>query len=101
MQKRVLNERPSYDVTIASGMNITANYYPVNSAIAIRDESKPNIQMTVLNSQTQGGSVLQEGRIELMQHRNTKTRDGRGMGEALRDLDENGQPISVEATYYV
>jgi hypothetical protein len=43
MQKRVLNERPSYDVTIASGMNITANYYPVNSAIAIRDESEPNI----------------------------------------------------------
>lgn len=38
MQERVLNYRPSYDITIKDGgLNITANYYPVVSAIAIRD----------------------------------------------------------------
>lgn len=40
MQKRVLNYRPSWDLqTKAGGLNITANFYPVNTAIAIVDES--------------------------------------------------------------
>lgn len=38
MQERILNYRPSYNLTIKDGgLNITANYYPVVSAIAIRD----------------------------------------------------------------
>jgi hypothetical protein len=43
MQKRVLNARPDYEVVIKDGMNITANYYPVNTAIAIRDSSDPDL----------------------------------------------------------
>jgi hypothetical protein len=38
MQKRELNKRDDYQVDIPDGMNITANFYPVTSAIAIRDE---------------------------------------------------------------
>ncbi len=40
MQKRVLNYRPTWDLTLKSGgLNITANYYPVQTAIAIQDEA--------------------------------------------------------------
>jgi hypothetical protein len=40
MQKRILNYRPTWDLsTIAGGPNITANYYPVQTAIAIIDEA--------------------------------------------------------------
>ena len=56
MQKRVLKSS-----------NVEQNYYPVTTAIAIRDEIT-GLQMTVLNSHTQGGSSLKQGRIELMQN---------------------------------
>jgi hypothetical protein len=47
MQKRTLNERQEYKVHVEQGMNITSNFYPVTSAIAIRDDQ---LQMTVSNS---------------------------------------------------
>mmetsp|Transcript_6779 Transcript_6779/g.10906 ORF Transcript_6779/g.10906 Transcript_6779/m.10906 type:complete len:143 (+) Transcript_6779:1986-2414(+) len=49
MQERVLNYRPTWDLKNTNYkealQNVTANYYPVTSAIAIRDGSK---QMTVM-----------------------------------------------------
>jgi hypothetical protein len=39
MQKRMLNYRESFDLIVAEGMNITVNYYPVTSAIAIKDSN--------------------------------------------------------------
>lgn len=98
MEKRVLNERPDYDIEIADGMNITANFYPVTSAIAIRDD---NLQMTVSNSHSQGGSAIKEGRIELMQHRSSYQDDYRGLDEPLYDVDSDGNAIPVHATYHV
>ena len=47
MQKRVFNHRNTYNLTVEEGYNVTANYYPVTSAIAIRDQQS---QMTVMNS---------------------------------------------------
>jgi lysosomal alpha-mannosidase len=38
MQKRVLNYRPTWNFT--SKLNVTQNYYPINSAIAIKDLKK-------------------------------------------------------------
>jgi len=46
MQQRILNYRPTWNFT--SFQKVASNYYPVNSAIAIVDESK-RLQMTVLN----------------------------------------------------
>ena len=63
MQKRVLNYRPTWNFT--SFQYVTSNYYPVNSAISIIDE-RAKLQMTVLNDRSQGCSVVEEGRIELM-----------------------------------
>jgi hypothetical protein len=40
MQKRVLNYRPAWDLqTMEGGLNVTANFYPVNSAIAIINDA--------------------------------------------------------------
>ena len=63
MQKRVLNFRPTW--TFSTSEKSSGNYYPINSAIAIVDEDK-KLQMTVMNDRSQGGAVLQKGRVELM-----------------------------------
>ena len=55
MQKRILNYRPSFN--FSSFEQVSGNYYPVNSAIAIVDETK-QLQMAVLNDRSQGGSVV-------------------------------------------
>lgn len=36
MQKRIINYRPTWNYTV-NVQNVTSNYYPVNSAIAMRD----------------------------------------------------------------
>lgn len=95
MQRRQLNYRPTWDLTIKKGgLNITANYYPINSAIAIED-TETNMQMVVMNDRAQGGSVIKDGRIEFMQNRRSVKDDSRGVGEPI---DEN---ITVPATYYM
>ena len=63
MQKRVLNQRP--DFKLVTDMQVSSNYYPINSAIALRD-TKTNMQMTVMNDRSQGGAVIKNGAIELM-----------------------------------
>jgi hypothetical protein len=84
MQQRILNYRPSFN--FSSFEEVSGNYYPINSAIAIVDE-KANLQMTVLNDRSQGGSVLEEGRVELMQNRRMFEDDDRGVDEALDEVD--------------
>ena len=96
MQKRILNYRPTW--TFSTTEKTSGNYYPINSAIAIVDETK-NLQMTVMNDRSQGGSVLQKGRIELMQNRRLFHDDWRGVEEALNERDPDGQGIIVPATY--
>lgn len=101
MQHRQLNERPDWilnDTYKYAEMNITANYYPINSAIAIRDGP---MQMTVMNDRSQGGSSLVEGRIELMQNRRSNVDDGRGVDEPLNETDTRNNSITVPATYYL
>lgn len=63
MQKRVLNERQ--DFTLVTDEFASSNYYPINSAIAIRSPAT-NMQLTVMNDRSQGGSVLENGSIEIM-----------------------------------
>jgi hypothetical protein len=61
MQRREVGKRPSY--YLVNDINVQSNYYPVTTAIAIRDEET---QMTVMTSHTQGGTSFAEGRVELM-----------------------------------
>lgn len=99
MQKRELNYRPTWDLTTKSGgLNVTANYYPIQTAIAIKDSE---MQFTVMNDRSQGGSVLEAGRVEFMQNRRLNIDDWRGVDEALNEVDAKGNGISVPATYFV
>lgn len=100
MQERILNYRPTWELALTQNQNITANYYPIQTGIAIRDPAS-NMQLTVMNSRSQGGSVIKDGRIELMQNRRLNLDDWRGMGEPLNETDANGNGISVPATYFV
>jgi alpha-mannosidase len=54
-----------------------------------------------MNSRPQGGSVIKNGRIELMQNRRINKDDKRGMGEPLSEVNAAGEGITVPATYYV
>ena len=63
MQKRILDKRIGWKVDTVE--KASSNYYPINSAIAIRSEFSFN-QITVMNDRSQGGSVLQNGSIEMM-----------------------------------
>ena len=68
MQKRVLNYRPTWDIQKNyndSNENITANYYPVNTAVQMTD-LKQNKIFTVMNDRSQAGSALDAGQIQLM-----------------------------------
>lgn len=101
MQKRVLNYRPTWDIQTnynQSDDNITANFYPINSAISMKDGDRV---FTVMNDRSQSGACLSPGNIELMQNRLVPADDGKGMGEWLVEEGEDGHLIRVPATYYV
>jgi hypothetical protein len=69
---------------------IGGNYYPVTSAIAMRDfQPNSNMQVTILNDRPQGGSadLYLNNTIELMQMRRLLDDDGKGIGEALNETD--------------
>lgn len=54
-----------------------------------------------MNDRAQGGSVLEQGRIELMQNRRLYYDDNRGVDEALNEVDQYGNGITVPATYFL
>jgi len=72
-------------ITIPEEDNVAKNYYPVTSAIAIRDNFT---QMTIMNDRTQGGTSLSNGTIELMQNRRILADDQKGMSEPLDEYDD-------------
>ena len=83
---------------------ISGNYYPMTSAIAVRDETKsPGMekQILILNDRSQGASAGLRGRrnIEIMQNRRFKIHDHYGVVQPLNDLDEWGRGIQVTNTY--
>jgi hypothetical protein len=96
MQERILNYRPSFN--FFSFEQVSGNFYPINSAIAIVDKTA-NLQFTVLNDRSQAGSAIKEGRIELMQNRRLFKDDGRGVQEPLNETDQYDNGTSVPATY--
>lgn len=95
MLRREINHRPKYTKTQNEvGLNITSNYYPVVTAIAIQDP-KSNMQLVVMNDRAQGGSVILDGRIELMQNRRLITNDGIGEDEILNEVNQQGEGVAV------
>jgi hypothetical protein len=103
MQKRVLNYRPTWDIQQNyndSNENITMNYFPIQQAISMKTVDESRI-FTVTNDRSQSGSALEEGSIELMQHRSIPACDDKGSDEYLVELDQYNNSIRVPATYFV
>ena len=68
MQERRINFNPAFKWP-NDGQNISGNFYPVDSGIAMRDISLKR-QVTVLNNRAQAGTGgLYKGQIELIQQR--------------------------------
>lgn len=67
------------------GEPVSSNYYPVTTAIHIRDA---RAQLTVLNDRAQGGSgSVRDGELELMVHRRVLKDDNKGVGEPLNETE--------------
>lgn len=100
MQERILNYRPSWNWS--GDQNISSNYYPVNSAIAMRDSSTSR-QVTVMNERSQAGSadLSTKSSIEIIQNRRLLFDDSRGVGEALNETDALGYGMKVNARYWL
>lgn len=98
MQKRVIDHRDTFKLWTKEYES--ANYYPINSAIVARS-TENNLQMTVMNDRSQGGSMLQDGAIELMQNRRLFYDDGRGVGESLYEVNSEGVGLMVNAKYHL
>ena len=83
--KRIRDFRPSYNPENATLEEpVSSNYYPVNSAIYIRDQTT-NVHMAVLSDRAQGASSVRDGEIEVMTHRRLLDDDAFGVGEALNE----------------
>lgn len=53
MQERILNYRPTFNLD--TPMNVSSNYFPVDSAIAIRDHDENKsikLQATIMNERS-------------------------------------------------
>lgn len=97
MQPRKLNYRPTWEYS--GDQNISSNYYPVNSAIAMRDG---DLQVTVLTDRSQAGSAaLTTGQIELIHNRRLIFDDDRGVEEPLNETDRLGNGMQVNSKYYL
>ena len=59
------------------------------------------MQLTIMNDRSQGGSVLTNGSVELMQNRRLRHDDWRGVGEALNETNSSGVGIQVNTRYFV
>ena len=71
MQKRILNYRPTWDINqnyADDNQNITANYYPIVSAVAMQDVENGKV-FVVMNDRSQAASALMEGEINFMVNR--------------------------------
>jgi hypothetical protein len=99
MIERVYNKRKDWHFEDKTS-NISANFYPVDSAIAIR--SQKNVQVTIMNDRAQSGSgAVGNGTIQLMQHRRLMEDDNKGVIEPLDEIDEHGNGIQVTAKYFM
>jgi hypothetical protein len=108
MQERILNKRFSFNLDTSGHQNVSWNFYPVNSAIAMRSGEKNGsqpaneIQVTIMNERSQAGAAaLQKGVIEMMHNRRLLYDDDRGVGEALNETDSQGYGMKVNSRYWL
>lgn len=83
MLQRKRDYRPSWKMNQTEP--VAGNYYPVTTALAIRDA---HAQLTMLTDASQAGTgCVTDGEIELMTHRCLLRDDSRGVGEPLNETE--------------
>jgi len=83
MLQRKRDYRPSWHMNQTE--LVAGNYYPVTTALAIKDK---NAQLTVLTDASQAGTgCVRDGEVELMTHRCLLRDDSRGVGEPLNETE--------------
>ena len=83
---------------------ISGNFYPVDSAIMMRDQNNGKLQVTIMNDRAQAGTadLTDRATIELMQHRRLLQDDLKGVQEPLNETDRSdSRPIRVNARYFM
>ncbi|GBN36329.1 Lysosomal alpha-mannosidase [Araneus ventricosus] len=90
--------RPTWKLNVTEP--VSGNYFPVNSRIYIRDK-KRNLQLTVLNDRSQGGSSIKDGSVELMIHRRLLHDDAFGVGEALNETGVDGRGLVITGSNFL
>jgi hypothetical protein len=108
MQKRIKDDRFSFKLDKSGMQNASWNYYPVNSAIAMRNTRKngsasnEGIQVTVMNDRSQAGSAtIDKNMIEIIHNRRLIFDDDRGVDEPLNETDSKGYGMKVNARYWL
>ena len=99
MMERNVNKRTEFEFK-EKYTNISSNYYPVDSAIAMRNQNgSSDIQVTIMNDRAQGGSadISKKASIELMQQRRLSDDDNKGVDEPLNETDKSGNGVIVTA----
>ncbi|KAH8282663.1 hypothetical protein KR054_009022 [Drosophila jambulina] len=61
---------------------VSGNIYPVTSRFAMQDNSR---RLVLFNDRSQGGTSLENGRVEMMLHRRHIFADGSGAAEAINE----------------
>ena len=96
--QRIRDYRPSFDLLNATIEEpVSSNYYPINSAIFIRDA---NHQLAIVTDRPQGASSLKDGEIEVMIHRRLLYDDAFGVNEALNE-EAFGAGLVVKGHHYI
>nr|BET03731.1 alpha-mannosidase [Allium cepa] len=80
--KRIRDYRSDWELEVHQP--VAGNYYPINLGIYIEDGAK---ELSVLVDRSVGGSSIVDGQVELMLHRRLLVDDGRGVDEALDEID--------------
>ena len=96
MLKRVWNHRPTWNVTLKEP--ISGNYYPVNSRIYLKDEAK-DLQLTILNDRSQGGTSPVDGTLDIMVHRRLFHDDNFGVSDVLNEPGVDGKGLVIRGRH--
>ena len=85
-QRRVRNQRPSFNFTLIDP--ISSNYYPITTSVKLNDTTQG---LLVLVDRAEGAASLQDGAIELMLHRRFLC--GCGFDEPLNGQSSDTTPV--------
>jgi lysosomal alpha-mannosidase len=96
--ERKRNFKPTYNVTVTEP--IASNYYPVNSRIYMIDKNQ-DLQISLVNDRSQGGSSIQDGSLELMLHRRLFYDDAFGVHEALNEPGFDGRGLVIRGQTFL